>query len=285
MQQRTALWFLRVLTLPSLFWLLFASPVKAAASEIITLAPHITELVFAAGADDQIKATVDSSDYPAQARELMRVGNGVHINVETLLALQPDIVIAWQPTQAVQALHPALKAAGIELLFSAPRTLDDIPREIRRFGTLLNGKEAEQNARSLQDRIDTLRDTYALRPLVRVYIDLGAEPLYTLGNDPLLNDVLAICRGVNVYAGSAMAAPLVSLESVLSQQPDAIITATSSASHAMQRRAYWKSVKLNAALHDRVYAADRDLLFRPGPRLIDAAETLCADLDKARHAN
>src|SRR5690606_13623119 len=124
-----------------LSWL--ALPCSASASQkIITLAPHATELIFAAGAGDQITATVQSSDYPPQAREIPRIGDGVHINVETLLAMQPDIVIAWLPTEAVQALKPGLSAAGIQLLFSTPRKLDDIPNDIRRFGKLLHSPQA-----------------------------------------------------------------------------------------------------------------------------------------------
>src|SRR5690606_8698585 len=171
-----------------LAWLMLSGPASAT-QKIITLAPHATELIFAAGAGDQITATVQSSDYPPQAREIPRIGDGVHINVEMLLAMQPDIVIAWLPTEAVQALKPGLSAAGIQLLFSTPRKLDDIPNDIRRFGKLLHSPQAEPHAHALQQRIDTLRATYSHRSPVRVYVDLGAEPLYTLGNDALFNDV------------------------------------------------------------------------------------------------
>lgn len=283
MQKQLVLQVLRLLVSSCLSCLALFSPANASTPTVITLAPHITELIFAAGAGKQIKATVNSSDYPAKARRIPRIGDGVNINAETLLTIQPDIVIAWLPTQAVQALRPNLQAANIQLLFSTPRTLDEVPLEILRFGKLFHSQEAEKNARALQSRINTLRETYAHRSLVRVYIDLGAEPLYTLGNDPLLNHVLSICRGVNVYAGMSVAAPLVSLESILTQRPDAVVIASSSASKTEQRRKYWRSLGLSAAIQGNTYSANPDLLFRPGPRLVDAAEQLCSDLDKARN--
>ncbi len=282
MQEPRLPYFLRLLIPACLSWLALVGAARAAVPTVVTLAPHATELIFAAGAGKQIKATVQSSDYPANARSIPRVGDGVHINAETLLSIRPEIVIAWQDTQAVQALRPALNAAGIQLLFSAPRTLNDIPLEILRFGELFRSPEAEPNARALQRRIDALREQYASRSLLRVYIDLGSDPLYTLGNDPLLNNVLSICRGVNVYASAAMAAPLVSLEHVLLQQPDAIIIASPSPAHTESRLKFWKSANLQAALRDKAYASHPDQLFRPGPRLVDAAEALCRDLDEAR---
>jgi len=283
MQKFFGLFRLRLLLLVGATGLLLPWAAIAASPQAVTLAPHITELIFAAGAGGQIKATVQSSDYPPEAKNIARVGDGVRINTEILLSMRPDIVIAWQDMQAVQGLRPVLNAAGIPLDFSTPRSLDEIPQEILRFGEMFHTlPHAERNARALQLRINALRDKYAQRSLLRVYIDLGSEPLYTIGNDPLMNHVLAICRSVNVYASAAVAAPLVSLEHVLLQQPDALIIASPSKQLTMSRLKYWKGASLSAARRHHAYAIHPDLLFRPGPRLIDAAESLCRELDQAR---
>lgn len=252
---------------------------------VITLAPHVTELIFAAGAGDHIVATVSSSDYPRKARSIARIGDGVRINAEVLVARHPDIVFAWQPTTDIQALHATLSASGIALQYSQPRQLDDIPREILRLGQLFGtDRVAAPAAAELMRRINTLRTRYAYRAPVRVFFDLGAESLYTLGNDPLLNNVLSICGGVNIYADASIPAPQVSPESVLSRHPDAILLTTSQDRQGKVMQSHWERVRLKAALDGHSYRMNPDQLFRPGPRLIDATEQLCEHLDKARQS-
>lgn len=259
------------------------APVPAIAAKAITLAPHITELIFAAGAGDKIVATVTSSDYPAAARKIPKIGTGIHISVEKIIALKPDVIIAWMPSGAAQTLSPSAAALHIPIVYSRPEKLDDIPHEMLRYGLLFGTQAvAEPSALALQERLKALRKRYAQRSTVTVFIEVGAAPLYTIGRDPLLGDALKICGGANIYAQALLAAPQVSVESVLVAQPDIVITSIEDTAALEQRRRLWAELRLDAALEHHIYAINPDELFRPGPRLVDATEKLCQYLDSAR---
>lgn len=254
------------------------------AERVVTLAPHLTELVYAAGGGGRLVGTVTSSDYPPAARRLPRVGDGLNISLERLLSLKPDLVLAWQPSAATRALAPALDALHIPLEYMAPRGLDDIARDVARLGGLLGtAPQADAAAAALARRIAALRARYGGRQVISVFIEIGIDPLYTIGRDALLNDVLRSCSGVNIYARSSLAAPQVDAESVLLARPDAIVTAAAANGRRRQeRQAYWSALRLPAARAGHVYAIDPDALFRPGPRLVQATEDLCRDLDQVR---
>lgn len=256
------------------------------ATRVITLAPHLTELVFAAGAGDKIVATVISSNYPAAAEHIPRIGNGLNISVEQVVALKPDLVLAWQPSGAAQTLAPTLAALHIPLVYITPKQLADIPKAVLELGRLLGtGPLAQPEAGHLQQRIAALTKRYAaLRP-VSVFIEVGTAPIYTIGRDPLINDALRVCAGKNVYAHAVLAAPQVSAENVLAARPDVVITSATQAGGLERRQAYWSRLQLPAALRHHIYAINPDELFRPGPRLVDASEALCRDLDRARLAH
>ncbi len=250
---------------------------------ITTLAPHATELVYAAGAGDKIVSTVLSSDYPPTARAIPRVGNGLEVSVEKVLSFRPTVVIGWQSQGAAQTLGPALARLDIPLILSRPRTLDEIPAEILRFGELFNTREqARASAQALTRRLDALTRRHTGQKQVSVFIEVGDSPLYTIGSDPLLNDALKRCGGVNLYADAGIAAPQVSVESILLRNPDVLIAPARNAAARASIRKYWSDLQLPAALQGRVYTLDPDMLFRPGPRLIDATEELCDMLDQAR---
>lgn len=254
------------------------------ATRVVTLAPHLTELVYAAGGGERLVGTVTSSDYPPSARRLPRVGDGLNISLERLLSLKPDLVLAWQPSAATRALAPALGALHIPLEYMAPRNLDDIARDVARLGGLLGtAPQADAAAAALARRVAALRARYGGRRTISVFIEIGTDPLYTIGRDTLLNDVLHTCSGVNIYAHSSLAAPQVDAESVLLARPDAIVTAAETNGRRRQeRQAYWSALRLPAARAGHVYAIDPDTLFRPGPRLVQAATDLCRDLDQVR---
>jgi iron complex transport system substrate-binding protein/vitamin B12 transport system substrate-binding protein len=240
-------------------------------------------MVFAAGAGNRIVGTVASSDYPPQARHIPRVGNGIELDTERIVALRPDLVLAWQPSGATRALAPLLARLRIPLVYVQPRSLRDIPAEIAALGRRLGtAAQADRDARDLSGRIAALAARYTDRTAVPTFIEVGAAPLYTLGKDPLINDVLHVCGGVNIFAGAAIPAPQVSIERVLQARPQAIIIPSADAHRVSDRTRYWARLALPAALARHVYGIDPDTLFRPGPRLVDAAQTLCRDLDRAR---
>src|SRR5690606_6055875 len=255
----------------------------AAPARVVTLAPHATELAYAAGAGDQIVGTVTSSDYPEQARQLPRVGDGILLNQERLLLLAPTHIIAWQRFGAAVPAELLANRMNAQMLYSAPRTLRELPAEVKRIGALLGTQAtAGRTAAAMLARIDTLEARHAGREPVRVFIEVGSLPLYTIGSDPLLNDALRTCGAVNVYGDSVLAAPKVPVESVLVHDPQLIVAPAREARDTHEVRQRWAEIGLAAARRGHVHAADPDALFRPGPRLIDATEALCSAVDQAR---
>lgn len=253
------------------------------ATRAITLAPHITELVFAAGAGQAVVATVSSSNYPPEALGLPRVGDGLNINAEQLLTLKPDLLIAWQNSLAMQKLIPILDRLNISVLYSEPRRLDDIPADIERLGALLGSRTvADTTAAGLRKQVSELRHTYARRDTVSIFIEVGTGPLYTLGDDTLTNEAIQLCGGINVFHDSALVAPTITVENVLARNPDVVIIASHTPAHIVQRQSYWRDLRLPAAIQGHVYGMNPDALLRPGPRLIDATRELCHYLDQAR---
>lgn len=288
---RIAAWFVATRFTAAGFaaMLLFASPLQAdpvgsaqapgpaSDNRIITLAPSATELVYAAGAGEAIIGTVLSSDYPPAARNIPRIGDGIQFSDETILALHPTLVVGWLRSADSDSLARRLQSLGIPMIYAQPRNLDDIPMIVRDLGRRLGTQAtAEPTARRLTQRIQALHPPPG--PPRTVFIEVSSDPLYTLGHDPLIDDLLSRCGGVNPYASQAVAAPQVSIESVLHLNPDVMIMSPYGRQTLAARRAYWAGLGLRAALNGHIYAIDPDWLHRPGPRLVDAAEALCADL-------
>lgn len=251
---------------------------------VITLAPHVTEILYAAGAGERIVGTVSSSDYPAPARDIARVGDGILLNQERIIMLRPTLLIGWQRSGVALQMEALSAQLGAQMLYSQPRRLRDIPAELRRIGALLgeDAATASQAAADLDARIDALEARYAGRAPVTVFIEVGSQPLYTIGDDALLNDALRICGAVNLYAGTGIPAPRVPIESVLVNKPQLIVATERPGQPTAEIQERWAAYGLESARRGHIHIADPDALFRPGPRLIDATEALCPAVDAAR---
>jgi vitamin B12 transport system substrate-binding protein len=252
------------------------------AQRILTLSPHATELVFAAGGGDRIVATVNASDFPAAARTLPRIGDGLSLNPERILAAQPDLIIGWQRSQL-----SSLAGLNIPIFLSNPTTLEDIVRNIEILGTLMGvSAQAGIQARTLRDTLAGIKQSSPSEIPVRVFIQIGDAPEYTLNHSHLLSKLIEQCGGVNVFRNSAAAAPKISAESIIAQKPEVILVgragATSAPAIDQAALQYWTRFKLPAALAKQVYVMDSDVLYRPGPRLIEAADAICALIQQAR---
>lgn len=246
------------------------------ARRIVTLTPHATELVYTAGGGDRLVGTVEHSDYPAAARALPRVGNALHLNPETLLLLHPDLVIAWQPS-AMAGLEPALRAVGIPVFYSAPRRLADIPDNLDKLGVLMDTRPVAQGAaRQLRQRLAELERRHAGASPVSVFIQVGTEPLYTLNDQHIVSDVLRVCGARNITGASPVLAPIVHLETVIAARPDIVLVP----GDLPAATDYWR--RYAPAWPVRLLGIDADLMYRPGPRLVAGAETLCERIDAVR---
>lgn len=252
------------------------------ARRAVTLAPHATELVYAAGAGGFIVGSVLGSDYPPAARALPIIGDGTQPDAERVAAARPDLLIAWQPS-AAEPLARVMDKLGVPVFYSDPLTLDAIPGAVERMGRLF-GTEPVANAAAadMRARLAALQARYAGRRPVRVFVQAGLDPIYTLNNASIVSDALRLCGGVNVFGQAPIVAPQVTLEGVLAARPEAVLAGVSRREDTQANLAAWQAMGLPAARQGHVYGVDADALYRPGPRLIDAAETLCADLDRVR---
>ncbi|KAA1288111.1 ABC transporter substrate-binding protein [Alcaligenes faecalis] len=252
-----------------------------APARAISLAPHITEILFAAGAQDHLIAVDSSSDYPPAAKDLPRIGDALRVNPERLLELKPDQVWAWQANQIGPELQRQLQQTHINLIFAAPEKLDDIPAFVRLAGDSLNTADvAVPMAALLDNQIASLRQNSRLGETVSVFLEIGSEPLYTLARDPLIQDVLTTCKAQNIYARHAAIAPTISLEDVLHKRPQVVIMAYRDPAQLRARHLFWEK-HLGLSPH-ALLNLNPDALYRPGPRLIEATRILCEQLDRYR---
>ena len=259
-------------------------PVK----RIVSLAPHATELLFAAGGGPRIVGVDRQSDYPAAARALPKVGDGLQIDIERILALKPDLLVLWSygetPGGDQRLPLGVLRELGVAVYYSRPLQLNDIPEAIGRLGKLLGTSgEAEAAAGELRRRLRDLERRYAARRPVRVFYQLGSNPIYTVNGRSIISHALTLCGAVNVFAALPAAAPMVGTESVLVENPQAIIAGGAGAA-GQALLASWKRYApgLAAAALDNLWSVDADRMNRPGPRMIDETAKLCGDLDAAR---
>lgn len=233
-----------------------------AGERIITLTPHATELVFAAGAGDQIIATVESSDFPEAAKAITRIGDGLNTSAEQVIAMHPDVVIGWP-----SPLMSQLQSLGIRTIVSDPNSLEAIAQEVLELGTVF-GTSAKANAWLEQFTQKMLKLAQPVpqdpdRPL-RIVILASADGQFAIGRHALINDTINRCGISNAFEATQSAAPQISRESLLAAKPDVIISGTPLEDA--------QSMMPLAPLH--IVAAD--WLYRPGPRFIDAALEICA---------
>ncbi|BDB25247.1 cobalamin-binding protein [Cupriavidus sp. P-10] len=256
------------------------------ARRVVSLAPHVTEMIFAAGGGDRIVGTVHYSDYPPQARDIPRVGDNKALDLERIAALKPDLIVVWRHGNA-QKQTDRLRALGLPLFYSEPRKLASIPENVEKLGTLLGTEAtARRAADSFRQQVETLRKTYAARPPVTVFYQVWQQPLMTLNGQHLVSDMLALCGGRNLFGAETPLVPTVSVEAVVAGNPEAMLTAGMGATrsdqplpdYAMWQR--WKQV--TAVARNNLFVIDGDLVNRAGPRVVQGIEQICKDLDLAR---
>lgn len=259
-------------------------------TRIVTLAPSLTELVFAAGGGAAVVATDSSSDHPAEARALPRIGDAARIDVERVLALKPDLVVVWRHGNTHRELDQ-LAAAGVRLFSLEPQRLDDVARAVERLGTVLGTEAvARPAAAAMRETLAALRRRHAGAAPVRVFYQVWASPLMTINRRQIVSEVIELCGGQNVFAGLGPLVPQVAVESVLALDPEAIFTADERGRTALIRRdadagafATWRRHPRLAAVQGRwLYTLNGDAISRQGPRIVDGATAVCGALDELR---
>lgn len=252
------------------------------ARRIVSLAPHVTEQLFAAGAGARIVGAVAYSDYPPEARRIPRVGDNRAIDIERVLAMKPDLIVAWFHGNVGRQIDQ-VRSLGLPVYYSQPRTIDDIARGLEHMGTLAGSEKiAAGAARGIRERVRSLRERYGNREPVSVFYEIWNRPLYTVNGEHLISDVIRLCGGTNVFAGLRVLAPTVTHEAVLKADPVAIV-ASDMAGARPEWLDDWKAwPDLQAVKLGNLFFIDSDLINRHGPRIVEAARQVCEMLDLAR---
>ncbi len=252
------------------------------AQRIISLAPHITEMLFEAGAGKNIIAVTDYSDYPEAAKKLPSIGNIFALDLERLLALKPDLVIIWGTGNA-KILANKLRNNHVTVFESEPHDFETVATSMERLATLAGtestGKAAAQKFRQ---RLDNLRKTYQLpagAAPVSVFYQMIRRPLMTINDTHMVSDMIRLCGGKNVFGQLRELSSTITNEAVLAANPDVILGSGDN----VEGMADWKQYPiLTAVKKNNFYAVKGDWLNRAGPRILDGTEALCKHLATAR---
>lgn len=263
--------------------LLLVLALPAQAARVVTLSPHLTELVCAAGACDQLVAVSDYSDFPEAAKRLPRISNGFSVSYEALLALKPDIVFAWNGGTPVAAIA-RLRELGLRVEPITAGRLDEVATALETIGHDL-GTEASARvaAQGYRERLARLRSRWHGAAPVRVIYQIGTAPAYSINAQSPISDAMQLCGGVNVFGSMSQIAAPIGGEAMLAANPQVVLYAANEDAGAI--RAYWQHLPGNAvSARDVLYGVNGDWLSRATPRLLDGVEQVCGILDQVRRA-
>jgi iron complex transport system substrate-binding protein len=252
------------------------------ALRVIAMAPHVTELLFAAGGGERIVGAVAYSDFPEAAKRIPQIGSNRQVDMERVLAMKPDLIVIWMHGSSERQIEQ-LRVLGIPMFHSEPRKLGDIADSLDKMGKLM-GTEAVSTPASaaLRKQLTALATQYANRPKVRMFYQVWDKPLYTLSGSHIVSDAVRLCGGENIFEKMTITAPVVSIESVLKEDPEAIFS-TGERSLDDGGVNIWKPyTSMTAVKRGNLFRLDGNLLNRAGPRMIPGTAALCEKIEEAR---
>lgn len=251
---------------------------------IVSLMPHATELLFEVGAGDHVVGAVQYSDYPEAAKKIPRVGGYSALNIEAIVALKPDLLIAWPEGNRNRELD-RLKALGLPILVSDPREFKDIANALFIYGKITdNNEQAAKAIETFNKKLTYLRNTYSEQEKVSVFYQVWNAPLMTQNGNTFISRAIEVCGGINIFSDLPMTNPQVSIESILIQDPQVIV-----ASGMGQARPEWlddwrQYKTLQAVEANQLYHIAPELFQRPTVRFLLGTEQLCEAMQKARES-
>jgi iron complex transport system substrate-binding protein len=252
------------------------------ARRIVSLAPHATELLFAAGLGERVIGAVNYSDHPPEAKAIPRVGGYTNVDMERIASLAPDLVVAWHEGNRPAQLD-MLRRLGLTLYISDPRELDSVAATIERLGRLgASEAQADAAAAGYRRTLAELRARYARQPPVTVFYQIWNRPLMTVSDHHLIGKVIALCGGRNVFGTLDAATPTVSEEAVLQAAPEMIVASGMGVARPEWLDDWRRWDQLPAVRHDNLFFIPPDILQRHGPRILQGATRLCAQMAEVR---
>lgn len=255
------------------------------ARRIITLAPHLTELVFAAGAGDRLVGVVEYSDYPPAAGTLPRIGDAFRFDFEAIAALKPDLLLAWQSGTPAAAID-RLGDLGYRVVVLEPGRLSTIAEHLRLIGQLADSLPvATIAAEKYKQELERLRGRYRDATSLAVFYQISWQPLFTINKRHVIGEAIEICGGRNVFANLSELSPSVSLEAVLDSSPEVIIASQFDSRKdqgATELSGWSKWTNVPAVRDGNLFLLGADQMVRPSTRILDGIRVLCQHLDTAR---
>ncbi len=252
------------------------------ARRIVSLAPHVTESLYAIGAGNRLAATVEHSDYPEAATRLPRVGGYSRLDLEAIAAHQPDLVIAWESGNA-KAHVERLRSLGLPLYVTQPNRIDDIAGTLERLARLAGSEAAARPViAGFRARLSALRARYGGRPPVRTFYQIWKQPLMTVGAPQIISDAIRLCGGENVFGNLDTMAANVTVEAVIASNPEVIVASGMGDSRPEWLDDWRRWTSVTAVARDNLFFVPPDLIQRHTPRLLDGTERLCQHLETAR---
>jgi len=252
------------------------------AQRVIALSPHAVEMLFLLGAGERIVATTKFADFPEQALSIPRIGGYNGIQIEKILALNPDLIIAWEDGNKTQDIEQ-MEKLGLNVYRSQTRSLDQIAQELITFGEMLGletkGKRA---AEQFTQRLKRIRDVNQNKRPVRFFYQLWDEPLRAMAAGSWINTVMESCQGVNVFDDPSLDYPQVSIENVLVSAPEAFVVPSHHGTLNANADRWKKWPEIPAIANNHIYFIEGDLLHRFSTRILDGMERVCLAFDKVR---
>ncbi|WP_376691660.1 helical backbone metal receptor [Wenzhouxiangella sp. EGI_FJ10409] len=240
---------------------------------VVSLAPHLTELAYTAGAGDTLVGVVAYSDWPEAARELPRIGDAFRFDMETILGLDADLALAWRGGTP-EAVVGRLEALGLDVLWIETRTLDDIGEAVIRIGERIgSAQEAEEAVEAYRGKLDALRKRHDGEDRVSIFYQVSARPLFTLGAAHVITEVFEICGARNAFDDIEGEAASIDREAVIARSPNLIIAGTDEPEG--DPLAIWRETRMVEQGRTRLAAVDAERLVRPTPRIVDGITHVC----------
>jgi len=253
-----------------------------AAERVVSLSPGATELLFSAGAGQQVKAVSAWSDYPPEAADLPQVGDSNRLDLEAIVTLEPDLVVAWVDGNSATQLGK-IESLGIPVFWLEPRTFADIASAVERLA-LLTGHEDTGAARAAEflSAMGELHDRYRDAPPVRVFYQVWHQPLMTINDEELIGRAIRLCGGDNVFGHLPRLVPRLGTEAVLEANPEAIITGGEDKEDRRWLDQWQRYPELKAVAVGNLFLVSPSLIQRPTFRMLEGSEELCQVLEQAR---
>jgi len=247
-------------------------PVKI--TRVVSLAPSLTENIFAVGAGDRLVGDTTYCNYPEEAKYVQKVGDTITPNLETIVALKPDVVFVSTASQ-LESFKNVLEQNHIAVYVTNPNSLDSVLSDLRTLGDLLGTLDrTSELLNEMQERLSGVSEGVQGEKPVLVFVQISKEPLFTIGKGSFLTELVGKAGGRSVTSDVTGGYPKLSKETALALNPEVIILSDSE-DNREPNEVFRNSP---AVKNGRVYRVNADLLSRPGPRLVDALEQIARDL-------